>query len=89
MFFMLFVPHIRLKFYTARENNLKIVIKEDLQCFHISHFIHVPQLHCPVEGAAEQLMCTPPECQTLQWRSKYSIDTSQYMLDSLCMEQKV
>ena len=35
-------------------------------------FHHVPQFHCPVKRAAEQLMCTSPECQTLQWRSKYS-----------------
>ena len=38
----------------------------NLQCLHVSHFIHVPQFHCPVKGAAEQLMCTPPKCQTLQ-----------------------
>ena len=52
----------------------------NLQCLHVSHFIHIPQFHCPVKGAAEQLMCTPPKCQTLQQRSKYRYILTLYIV---------
>ena len=62
--FTIFVP-ITLKTVSLWDKTTNLSCN-NLQCLHISHFIHVPQFHCPVKGAAEQLMCTPPKCQTLQ-----------------------